>query len=171
MKKTLVVIVLVFSNLLFVACQPSPEVIETSNDPIVESTPIVQETEVSDVLLMQEEARMFPQNQGVYDFSEGKLTIVKQYIPSSHQKDYLTISEIDLDPIKKDFEKTFPSKEWEGDPYMVYEDTFSPVSLSIDEEKIELIGEDFKKLFFFEDEDNHRVYDEHNIIYTIQYDK
>lgn len=170
MKKNYFLVMISFSSLFFAGCQPTPEVIETSDALIVESTPIDQE-ELTGVLLIQEEARSFPQNQGVFDFNHGELTIVKQYIPDTYDKDYLTIKEIDMDPIQKDFEKTFPNKTWNGDPYMVYQETFSPITLVITEETVELTGENFEKTFSFEDSDKQHVYDENNVLYSIQYDK
>lgn len=147
--------------LLGAACQSSPEVINSADTLVVESLPALDEETPKNVLLMQIDNNGFPQNQGVYDFSQGTLTVVKQYVPTN---------EGTPETVHDDFEKTFSLTNWEEDPYEVYEETFKQVELFVNEKQIRLHNGDFEKKFYFEQDDKTCVRDENNVIYTVQYD-
>lgn len=162
MKKLLLLIYVGCLGLLCAACQSSPEVINSNDSLVVESLPALDEKTPTNVLLMQVDSNGFPQSQGVYDFSQGTLTVVKQYVPST--------DEVEPETVYHDFENTFLHSEWENDPYEVYEETFKQVELSVNEQRLRLRHGEFEKSFYFEQDDKTCVRDENNVIYTVQYD-
>ncbi|KAF1305614.1 MULTISPECIES: hypothetical protein [Enterococcus] len=150
------------------ACQNSPEVIDAKKDVSTETTTATLEATPKSVLLIQKKTAEFPQSQGVYDYNQGKLTVVKQY-HSNKNKDTARVPENSRELIKQDFAENFSQIEWEEDPFKVYEEKYQQVELTIDQEKIDLYTNDFEKTFYFEPTKRY-VYDENNVFYTVQYD-
>lgn len=170
LKKVYSIFILSACLWLFTACRNSPEVIDTTEALVVESIELSKVDGPTNVLFVQKNNNGFPQSQGVYDYHNGDLTIVKQYIPKRQQKEYPSLQEIQLNPIKTDFENTFTEIVWASDPYQVYEETQKDTLLAIDEEKIEFHYQEFQKIFYFDKEDKTIVRDDNFVEYTVQYD-
>lgn len=78
-----------------------------------------------DLMLIQDESVIFPQSQGVYDFHENELTIVKQYLPMADLEDSsASASDVALyeGQIESDFQRHFSHSEVQlsNDPYQIY---------------------------------------------------
>ncbi len=68
-----------------------------------------------DLMLIQDESVIFPQSQGVYDFHENELTIVKQYLPMADLEDSsASASDVALykGQIESDFQRHFPIQRY-----------------------------------------------------------
>lgn len=128
-----------------------------------------------DLMLIQDESVIFPQSQGVYDFHENELTIVKQYLPMADLEDSsASASDVALyeGQIESDFQRHFSHSEVQlsNDPYQIYETTYQDASYIVEGKRLTIMA-DGRTFEFTLDPNNQKAYDQNGVSYDIQVDQ
>lgn len=121
-----------------------------------------------DFMILQTDNQGFPQSQGVFDFKNGVLHIVKQYIPEIHAKEEDTkLEEYQnyRNKIEKDFALYFSDQDFDSEPYSVYQRTLKDCQVTDDGNHIVIKGEGHTIRFDYVKEDT--VIDENYVEYHI----
>ncbi|WP_430609227.1 hypothetical protein [Enterococcus sp. DIV0876] len=143
--------------------------------PVSAASPAVVNGE-SDMMLIQTESPSFPQSQGVYDFHENKLTIVKQYLPMADIEDDSVADPQSATAYEKqindDFDRHFShtSLKMTDDPYQIYQADFTKASYMIENDRLIFKTDDQTFTFIFDPETKQAV-DENGVRYDIQVDE
>ena len=178
MKKSLqFLLTLCFAAFVLASCGEEELAIDDSKEvyETVTSASKAVENGGLDLMLIQDESVIFPQSQGVYDFHENELTIVKQYLPMADLEDSsASASDVTLyeGQIESDFQRHFSHSEVQlsNDPYQIYEITYQDASYTVEGKHL-TIKADGRTFEFTLDLDNQQAYDQNGVSYDIQVDQ
>ncbi|OTN76613.1 hypothetical protein A5886_001691 [Enterococcus sp. 8G7_MSG3316] len=175
-KRVRVLFVCLVFGLVLTSCGEEKLAINHSTEaPVSASSSAVVNGE-SDLMLIQTNSPSFPQSQGVYDYHDHALTIVKQYLPMAE------IEEEDAaDPqaatdyekqIRADFDRHFShtAEKMTDDPYQIYEADFDKASYTIENDRLILSTKTQTFTFIFDPESKQAI-DDNGVRYDIQVDE
>ncbi len=164
------------SLFLLASCGEENLAINHSTEPPVSAASGAVVNGESDLLLIQTDSPSFPQSQGVYDYHEHALTIVKQYLPIADIEedsvaDPQTVAAYEKQ-INDDFERHFSqtSIKMTDDPYQIYQADFTDASYTIENDRLLLKTADQTFTFIF-DTASKQAIDENGVRYDIQVDE
>ena len=175
MKNKWISILLFVSLFILSACTSQSASVKTGIQPKQSTTSENSDKtndSYQDFIIIQTDNQGFPQSQGVYDFHDGSVHIVKQYIPEGHTSQADTRLQIAQEErvkeaLENDFKKHFAKLNFQNDPYYVYETTYTDCTIRKTDEDFTISSKEFTIKFNWVDKKHTILLDTNHVLYQI----
>lgn len=162
-------------TMILTACSLQTKTAKESVAPKTQETSessIQSENAYQNFIIIQTDNQGFPQNQGVYDFNNGTLHIVKQYIPEARSSNadtrlHIIQEEKIRQMLEDDLKKHFANQTIQKDPYFAYETTYNQCTVNVDKENFTIRSKEFTIDFTWIDRKHQIIEDENHVLYQI----
>lgn len=166
--------------ILFAGCQKVNEkTVHVTTESVKESSIIANESQLlnQNFMLIQAGSAEFPQSQGIFDIQKNKMTIVKQYVPTDNPnitKEYELKANAPQEShqVAEDVSNTFPGKQYDANPYKVYEIVIEDITVKLVDRQLVISGANhYQQIFVFQNAENTQVKDRNGVFYDVRTSK